>query len=126
MNWIEKYKGGFSVGKGYETVEILLDKDSSTKEKLYFQAYDANLSALPNVSTWKKAWADKHIKFLEGQVSSNFTGEVWLDDVLIRAKTDKPLPVYYTTCQSCGIKVPFKDAKEKGHVTFCKSCMEVK
>lgn len=37
-----------------------------------------------------------------------------------------PGAVYYTTCQSCGIKVPFKDAKEKGHVTFCKSCMEVK
>lgn len=35
-----------------------------------------------------------------------------------------PVPVYYTTCQSCGIKVPFKEAKEKGHVTFCKRCLE--
>lgn len=36
------------------------------------------------------------------------------------------LPVYYTTCQSCGIKVSFKWAKEKSHVTLCKLCLEEK
>lgn len=36
------------------------------------------------------------------------------------------VPVYSTNCQNCGIKVPFEQVKEKGHVAFCKACLEVR
>ncbi len=84
MKWTEKYKGGFSNGLGYETVEFLLDEKDSNETKLMFQAYDANLCPLPDASTWTKKWLKKQTKFLSNAVSKEFIGELWLDDVLVR------------------------------------------
>ena len=81
---LEDYRRGFIVGEGFKTVEWLFSKENSTREKLVFQAYDANLCPLPDMSKWlKKYYIEKQIK--KGlQVTEGFKGEVWLDDVQIR------------------------------------------
>lgn len=84
LKWIEKYRGGFSNGSGFETVEFLLSKKLSSEKKLAFQAYDANLCPLPDASQWNIDWLNKQVQFLNQVISKDFHGEVWLDDVMVR------------------------------------------
>lgn len=83
---ISKYKGGFSVNGKHpiETVEWLFGDKESSDSKLVFLAYDANLCALPDFSNWNKTdWKQNQIEKALA-VTSEFNGEVWLDDVQIK------------------------------------------
>lgn len=83
---MKDYKAGFTTNGSHpiETVEWLLSEKDSSDIKLLFQAYDANLCPLPDLSKWKdKQYIDKQIsKGIE--VVQDFNGEVWLDDIKIK------------------------------------------
>ena len=83
---LSKYKSGFTVSGKHpiEEVEWLFNEEESTEIKLLFQAYDAALYPLLNLSGWKNGdWENKNIQAgLER--TKDFTGEVWLDDVKIK------------------------------------------
>lgn len=83
---LEKYKGGFIVKakNRINDTEWIFDKENSNENRLIFLAYDANLLTLPPLSTWQnKGFKQKQInKALE--VTKDFKGEVWLDDVKIK------------------------------------------
>jgi hypothetical protein len=82
---IDKYKGGFSVqGKGqWCEVEWIFSSKHSNENEILFQAYDANLCPLPNFSKWNdESWKQKQIDRAL-QVTKEFSGDVWLDDVKI-------------------------------------------
>ena len=88
---MNKYKAGFTVyGENpIETEEWLYDENSS-KNKLRFLGYDANLCPLPNLSTrpkndYNKKWSEKLNK-IALEYTKDFQGEVWLDDVLIKER----------------------------------------
>lgn len=86
MNNLDKFKGGFAISgkEPWETVEWLLDKENSTEEKLLFQAYDANMWPLPNISKWPES--DHKQKQINRalEIFNNVDGEVWLDDIKIK------------------------------------------
>ena len=84
MKWIEKYRGGFSNGSGFETVEFLLSKKLSSEKKLVFQAYDANLCPLPDASRWNKDWLNRQVQFLNQVISKDFLEKVWLNNIMVR------------------------------------------
>jgi hypothetical protein len=80
----EQFKGGFSIGQGFECVEVLLDEERTRGNILAFVCYDANLFPLPNISGWHdKAHAKKIIDVVRDRTAS-VSAEVWLDDVKIK------------------------------------------
>lgn len=88
---MNKYKAGFTVyGKcPYETEEWLYSEEYSNKNKIVFLGYDANLFPMPSLSSrpntdYNKKWFKK-LKQEALNVTKGFEGEVWLDDVKIKA-----------------------------------------
>jgi hypothetical protein len=83
---MKNYRTGFSTCGEHRisTVEWLYDAIGSNDDRLMFQAYDANLCPLPDLSKWKrKEYIFKQIK--KGlEFTSDFNGEVWMDDVKIK------------------------------------------
>ena len=83
---LSRYKSGICVDFGHpiNTIEWLFQIEQSNDDKLVFFAYDAYLFAGPEFSTWPendfKALQIK--KALER--TSDFAGEVWLDDIKIK------------------------------------------
>lgn len=83
---LSRYKGGICVDFGHpiNTIEWLFQIDQSNDDKLVFFAYDANLCACPEFGTWPES------EFKELQIkkalerTSDFAGEVWLDNVKIK------------------------------------------
>lgn len=81
---IEKYKAGFSVGKDFATVEWLLNEKITSEDNLCFQAYDANMMALPNLGEWPdKEVRLKQIDFMLDKLK-DWHGSVYLDDMKIK------------------------------------------
>ena len=80
------FKGGFTVSGKHpiESIEWILEENSND-DKIVFQAYDANLHPLPNISNWEnKELINKQInKALI--ITKEFYGEVWLDDIKIKS-----------------------------------------
>lgn len=71
-----------------ETIYWCVSPAALSKNKLKFLAYDANLYPTPNFSTWgdeefKQKQIDKALEF-----TKDFDGEVWLDDVRIKEKSE--------------------------------------
>lgn len=80
----EQFKGGFSIGQGFECVEVLLDEERTRGNILAFVCYDADLFPLPNISDWPdKAHAKKIMKVVLDHTAT-VNAEVWLDDVKIK------------------------------------------
>lgn len=52
---LEKYKGGFSFGEDYETIEVIPNDKDTDDNKLCLWAYDANFMPLPDISNGRKA-----------------------------------------------------------------------
>ena len=93
---LDKYKRGFTVtGKHriettdfYLTTFWILSRDSMSDNFLQFFAYDANLYPTPDFSTWKdNKFKQKQIKKAL-EFTKDFYGEVWLDDVKIKEKSE--------------------------------------
>lgn len=88
---MSKYKAGFTVTgeHPYATEEWLYSEDYSNKNKIVFLGYDANLFPMPKLSSrpntdYNKEWFKK-LKQKALNVTKDFEGEVWLDDVKIKA-----------------------------------------
>ena len=85
---LEKFKGGFvfrSKKHRICDVEAILGEEEIEDNKLVFLLYDANLCPLPDYSTWKNRSAENKQIIERGlQVTSDFEGEVWIDDVRIK------------------------------------------
>ena len=86
-----KYKAGFTAYGEHpiETEEWLYSEDYSYKNKIVFLGYDANLTPMPILSSrlntdYNKEWFKK-LKKVALNVTKDFKGEVWLDDVRIKA-----------------------------------------
>jgi len=80
------YKSGVCVEMGHpiNTIEWLFQINKSNENKLVFFAYDANLWACPEFSTWIDGpFKDLQIEKILDR-THNFAGEVWLDDVKIK------------------------------------------
>lgn len=93
---LDKHKRGFTVtGKHrIETTDFYLttfwipSRDSMSDNFLQFFAYDANLYPTPDFSTWKdNKFKQKQIKKAL-EFTKDFYGEVWLDDVKIKEKSE--------------------------------------
>lgn len=85
-----QFKGGFSIGQGFECVEVLLDEERTRGNMLAFVCYDADLFPLPNISDWRdKAYAKKITKVVLDHTAT-VNAEVWLDDVKIKNYSEVP------------------------------------
>ena len=84
---IKIFKGGLAYGKGYKTVELLLDKKNTQDNKLYLQAYDANLMGLPSVSGWS-ADAKNKLNDEVCKQTKDYNIDIYVDDVLIKQRKD--------------------------------------
>ena len=85
MKILNKYKNGFVVDFGHPILkeEWLLSREQSSKNKLVFLGYDANLFPMLNFSERSESeHAEKVIKKAL-ELTKDFKGEVWLDDVKI-------------------------------------------
>lgn len=105
---MKDYSTGFDVNGKYdiETVEWIFDENESNESKLQFLAYDANLWPLPHFSTWRNEdWKRKQMSKAY-EFTKDFTGEVWLDDVLV-----KPSKQAHTG-RDVGIVIDTSDAAE--------------
>ena len=72
----------------YLTTFWILSRDSMSDNFLQFFAYDANLYPTPDFSTWKdNKFKQKQIKKAL-EFTKDFYGEVWLDDVKIKEKSE--------------------------------------
>lgn len=83
---LSHYESGVCVDTGHpiNTIEWLFQDDQSNNKKLVFFAYDANLCACPKFSTWSEnEFKERQIKKVLER-TSDFAGEVWLDDVKIK------------------------------------------
>lgn len=81
-NLLAKYKGGLSYGAQYETVELILNEESSNEHQLYFEAYDANLYPLPEFETWPQQGKDRLIKAVNEKIPENI--KILVDGIVIR------------------------------------------
>ena len=84
---LEKYKGGFSFGEDYETIEIIPNDKDTDDNKLCLWAYDANFMPLPDISKWSQSARDKLADKLKKRLS-NLNTDVWIDDLQIKEKND--------------------------------------
>lgn len=93
MSNFDKYKAGFDVEKGHRILTEIwcFEEKQSNDNKLVFYGYDANLFPLPNLSErtnyGDKMWVEK-AKEIALELTKDFKGEVWLDDVKIKEKID--------------------------------------
>lgn len=90
MKLCDKYKNGFIVN--FEdpifTENWLFSKELSSKDKLVFLGYDANLFPLPDfIGRPKNKYTDKVIE-IALELTKEFNGEVWLEDVQIKEKVE--------------------------------------
>lgn len=90
MNWKKKYSGGFVTPPPTElrgSVYIdtwLLDRDKSSKNKLYFKSYDSNLLPLTDITSWISS-KEREIQIeYARQKFTKFNGNVWLDSLQIK------------------------------------------
>lgn len=88
---MKAYKAGFTVNgkEPYETEEWIYSEEYSNDNKIVFLGYDANLMAMPNLSErfindYNKKWFEKQ-KRKALMFTKDFKGEVWLDDIKIKA-----------------------------------------
>lgn len=82
---LNKFKGGFSYGHDYKTVELLLDERHTKDDELRLQAYDAALMGLPPVANWNKP-AKKELTDAVMRLTKDVNINVYVDDVLIKRK----------------------------------------
>lgn len=80
---LEKYKGGFTFGEGWETDEILINEKETKDNCLCLWAYDANMMPAPNISKWSKQAREKLVKRLK-KCLTNLNADVWIDDLQIK------------------------------------------
>lgn len=89
MSNFDKYKAGFDVVLGHRILTEIwcFEEKLSNENKLVFYGYDANLFPLPNLSErtnyGDKMWVEK-AKEIALELTKDFNGEVWLDDVKIK------------------------------------------
>lgn len=82
---INIFKGGLTYGSGCETVELFLDKERTSDDKLCLEAYDANLISLPPYSRWSKSAQTKCQQAVLQQTEPyNITVEI--DDTIVKRK----------------------------------------
>lgn len=81
-NLLAKYKGGFSYGEQYETVELILNEESSNNQQLYFEAYNANLYPLPEFETWTQQGKDRLVNAVNEKIPENI--KILIDGIVIR------------------------------------------
>lgn len=81
----KKFKGGFSYGTSYETVELLLDRKHTKADELHLLAYDADLIGLSKASTWSKK-AQGQLKQAVCENTKDYPITVYVDDLLIKRK----------------------------------------
>ena len=83
INLAEYFKGGFSIGRGFDTDEILLDEKRTKGHVLYFLCYDANLFPAPDISTWSEKGRERVLKVVRERTNA-VNAEVWVDDVKVK------------------------------------------
>ena len=84
---LEKYKGGFTFGEDYETIEVIPNDKDTDDNKLCLWAYDANLMPLPDISKWSQSARDKLVDKLKKRLS-NLNVDIYIDDLQIKEKND--------------------------------------
>lgn len=89
MSNFDKYKAGFDVELGHRILTEIwcFEEKQSNDNKLVFYGYDANLLPLPFLSQRNdksnQMWVEK-AKEIALELTKDFKGEVWLDDVRIK------------------------------------------
>lgn len=91
MENLDKYKAGFDVTLSHPIISELwcFEEKLSNENKLVFCGYYASLFPLPNLSerNGKSKWVE-HAKEKALELTKDFNGEVWLDDVKIKEATE--------------------------------------
>ena len=80
---LEKYKGGFSFGRDFDTVEVLINDQDTDDNKLCLWAYDGAFMPLPNITSWSQSGRDKLINQLRNCLA-DLNADVWIDDLQIK------------------------------------------
>lgn len=70
---------------GYESQTWILEEIESTKDKLQFYGYDANLCPLPDLSKTNEENQKEVIEKIK-KIFEKENIEIWLDDVKVKAK----------------------------------------
>lgn len=83
VNLAEYFKGGFSIGCGFDTDEILLDEKRTKGNILAFLCYDANLVPSPDISTWSEMGRKRVLDVVRERTNA-INAEVWVDDVKVK------------------------------------------
>lgn len=85
-----KYKEGFVVNfrEDYMT-EKWIYSENSANDKLIFLGYDVDLYPLPCFSLRKETLLKELVLSKALEITEDFKGEVWLDDVIIKCSKIK-------------------------------------
>ena len=83
INLAEYFKGGFSIGRGFGTDEILLDEKRTKGNVLAFLCYDADLMPVPDISTWSEKGRKRVLDVVRERTNA-INAEVWVDDVKVK------------------------------------------
>lgn len=80
-----KYTEGFVINfREYYMTEKWIYSEKSTNDKLIFLGYDVDLYPLPCFNLRKETLLKELVLSKALEITENFTGEVWLDDVKIK------------------------------------------
>lgn len=80
---LEKFTGGFTIGDGMETIELIINDKVKNDNVLKLWAYDASLYPLPDFSGWMKDIQGK-VKEYVLERTTGLDIEVWIDDTQIK------------------------------------------
>ncbi|WP_433322488.1 hypothetical protein ACRHK7_01195 [Weissella tructae] len=84
---LERFKGGFVIGDGMETIELVVNDKVKCDDVLKLWAYDASLYPLPDYSHWMKEAQDK-VKAYVLKRTQGLNIEVWIDDTQIKEQVN--------------------------------------
>lgn len=84
----EKFSGGFFIGDGYATIELLVNDKVRSDNILKLWAYDANLMPMPDFSTWRDEGRKEVIDYVLRR-TKECNIEIWVDDMKIKERVNE-------------------------------------